>query len=177
MTRETWKTCLGGVYEASSLGRVRRAVRCNVLSQSRVSGYPRVSVCLGGIELSRMVHALVAEAFLGPRPPGAYVNHIDGVKTNNTPINLEYCTPRENSEHAARMGLVASGSRHGRYTKPHRTARGTRVNTARLSERDVIRMRALRGSGATLTALMKEFGLSKSATHQVVTRKSWRHVG
>jgi hypothetical protein len=104
------------------------------------------------------------------------VNHIDGNKRNNSPSNLEYVTPAGNSAHAAATGLAPSGLRHGRSTKPHRTARGVDVNTARLTPEQVRRMRDLSADGWNLPMLMREFGLSKSATHQVVTRKSWRHV-
>lgn len=43
------------------------------------------------------VHSLVAQAFLGPRPEGMVVDHIDGDKTNNSVTNLHYVTSLENS--------------------------------------------------------------------------------
>ncbi len=53
----------------------------------------------------RMVHSLVADRFIGPRPTGADINHKDGDKTNNCVTNLEYCTRAENMRHAVAMGL------------------------------------------------------------------------
>lgn len=171
---------MGGIYEASSLGRVRRKKpprAGRLLSQSYASGgYLKVSVCVDGEERTVSCHSLVAEAFIGKRPVRYHVNHLDGVKTNNTPENLEYVTPAGNSAHAARSGLCPSGSRHGRYTKPERTARGERVNTAILDERKVRLARQMWDAGYTLPELMARFGMSKTGMHQVVTRKNWRHV-
>ena len=147
------------------------------MSQSLASGgYPRVALCIDGVESSSLVHILVAEAFLGPRPSGAVINHIDGVKAHNEPSNLEYCTPRENSQHAARTGLAPSGERHGRTTKPERTARGESVNSAKLTADDVREARRLRAEGWTLPQLCVRFGIKKSAMHGLCTGKTWAHV-
>lgn len=42
----------------------------------------------------------------GPHFETLYVNHINGVKGDDYLDNLEWCTPRENVEHAGRMGLT-----------------------------------------------------------------------
>ena len=42
------------------------------------------------------VHSLVAQAFLGDRPKGMVIDHIDGNRFNNHYSNLRYCTQKEN---------------------------------------------------------------------------------
>ncbi len=76
-------------------------------------GYLKVK--LGGRDW--YVHQLVALYTLGERPKGLVTNHIDGVKTNNTPSNLEYCTIAENIQHAVRTGLHVCNDpkRNGMY--------------------------------------------------------------
>lgn len=67
-----------------------------------IFGYKRVSLrnATGAKHFS--VHSLVAEAFIGPRPEGLQVNHKDENKLNNQVENLEYVTPKENSNHGTR---------------------------------------------------------------------------
>lgn len=53
--------------------------------------------------LWRRGHRLVAETFIGRIPKGLEVNHKDGDKHNNNPINLEYMTRSENLYHYYRI--------------------------------------------------------------------------
>ena len=54
------------------------------------------------------IHRLVAAAFIENKTPliRRWVNHIDGNKKNNAVSNLEWVTPKENTEHAIAKGLI-----------------------------------------------------------------------
>ncbi len=109
-----------GVFQVSSFGRIRsidRFVNCP-LNGSRLiggricnpsqakNGYLVVESRNGGVRKTFYVHRLVAEVFCRMSDDNTEVNHLDGVKTNNHPANLEWCTHAENMHHAFSFGLV-----------------------------------------------------------------------
>jgi hypothetical protein len=63
------------------------------------------------------IHSLVAKYFLGDRPKGLCINHIDSNKLNNAVSNLEYVTIRENILHAIKSGthICNRPEQMGRY--------------------------------------------------------------
>lgn len=59
-------------------------------------------------------HRLVAIAFIQKVEGKKFVNHIDGNGLNNHVSNLEWCTHKENLNHAMRIGLMDNkGEKHG----------------------------------------------------------------
>ncbi len=120
---EVWKdiSWTDGIYQVSSCGRLRRVSDtytcrfCFVLTQRpKTKGYLYVRLKFHGHRKEVIVHKLVAEAFLGPRPHGLVVNHKDGIKSHNGVSNLEYCTVAENNAHAFRLRLQIPHSFAGR---------------------------------------------------------------
>ena len=68
-------------------------------------GYLIVTLCHEGVRKNKRVHRLIAESFI-PNPQNkAHVNHIDGNKLNNTITNLEWNTPKENTNHSIKLGF------------------------------------------------------------------------
>jgi len=101
-----------GKYEVSDDGKVRSAIngRFKGSKPGRIlnqvldnKGYLRVNLYFNAKGRPTRVHGIVAEAFLGERPEGMTVNHIDGNKTNNHVENLEYVSNKENVRHAHRV--------------------------------------------------------------------------
>ena len=113
---EKWKPVSGyeGYYQVSNLGRVRnikkrRGTRVGSILDARTNHGGYVIVGLRGESgeyKDHRVHVLVAQAFIGPKPVGLDVNHIDGNKENNKVSNLEYVTRSENLRHALLNGLT-----------------------------------------------------------------------
>jgi len=108
-------------YEVSDRGRVRRIGRAarngaghgggarigRVLKAHEVApgSYLVVQLWRDGRPSTRLVHCLVAAAFIRPCPPGHEVNHKDGDKQQPAAWNLEYLTRPDNMRHAYRTGL------------------------------------------------------------------------
>ena len=112
MTFEEWRTVnIQGYegYEVSHLGNVRcwnprnrnavppeepRVLKPNC---SATGGYEWVTLYGSGVPLKRRVHQLVADAFLGEKPEGSVISHLDDNPSNNQVYNLSYQTPTANS--------------------------------------------------------------------------------
>ena len=58
--------------------------------------YSRVTLSVDGKYLDRYVHQMVAETYLGKRPDGLVIDHVNGNHLNNNATNLEYVTRTEN---------------------------------------------------------------------------------
>lgn len=126
---EIWKPIPGyeGIYEASSLGRIRtadgkttsnarysvrvwkqRVLKPKVHPRSCGKLDQRVNLWKDGKEETYLVSRLVAMAFLPAPYEKLTVNHINGDPMDNRVENLEWCTIQENIQHAFRTGLQAN---------------------------------------------------------------------
>lgn len=165
-------------YEASSLGRIRRSETRLVLRLNKnPKGYQIIGLSNNGKRSTVTVAKAVASAFIGPRPDGLQINHIDGVKTNNRPENLEYCTATENNRHAFRLGLNRGGKYHGTHTHPERRPFGERQGLSVLTEAQVVEIRQKYQPGKVgYKTLAVEYGVDKQTVCHVIRRRTWKHI-
>ena len=196
---EEWRPVGGyeGWYSVSSLGSVRRDVDGKGTYAGRVlntkipaNGYLQVGLSneRGGKQSSHSIHVLVATAFLSPRPEGYGVNHINGNKIDNRVCNLEWVTPKQNSEHAVALGLMPSGDRsssrlhpdsyprgdkHYARLRPEVMARGSANGNAKLTEEIV---REILNSAENRITLANRYGLNKETISRIRRRECWLHV-
>lgn len=134
---EKWKKIEGYErYKVSTYGRIMNT-EGKILSQFLSDkGYPRVQLYKNNNCKCPYVHRLVANAFIKNTLVKPQINHLDGVKTNNKVDNLQWCTNRENVEHAMANGLFredVNGEDHPRTKLTNKQAleiRNAIVNTA-----------------------------------------------
>jgi len=171
---EEWRPVVGyeGWYDVSNLGRVRRMRKggCShvgfiLKAQINTSGYL-------GLDLSRedhrhygQIHRLVAEAFLGPCPPGHEVNHKNAIKGDNRPNNLEWVTHIRNAHHAIELGLFV----------PPPGFCGEQCGASKLKEVDVRIIKAAKGRESQ-RSLAAHFGVAQPTISDIHRGKSWRHI-
>jgi len=120
---EIWKSIKGfeNEYEISNLGNLRskdRFVKHYIKDANRFykgqskkvrlgnDGYYKCTLKKDSKRYDFRVHRLVAEAFIINIESECYVNHINGIKTDNRIENLEWCSASENVIHAVKIGLI-----------------------------------------------------------------------
>ena len=114
---QIWRPVAGyeGRYEVSNLGEVRSINTNKVLTGVPTKdGYIRVRLWNGSKYKSRMIHCLVAEAFIPlPDTEQQYeVDHIDNNVAHNSVDNLQWLTHDQNLEKSFELG---------HQTKPRKT--------------------------------------------------------
>ena len=146
--------------------------------QVTAKGYCRVHLQINGETKSKSVHSLVAEVFIGPRPKGLQIRHLDGYKANNRSGNLVYGTAKENEADKVLHGTKATGCKNGAHTKPESRPRGSKHGLSVLDEEIVKKIKTdltqmPSRSGALIA---KKYSVSISTVCLIRNEKIWRHV-
>ncbi len=92
--------------EVSNIGNVRRKLKSGDYRYIKGSisnrGYRYVQFQRERKRLNFSIHVVVAEKFIGERPEGLVVDHIDRNKLNNFVSNLRYISQKENCKNQER---------------------------------------------------------------------------
>lgn len=177
MENEIWKIIDGydELFGISNLGRVyhkRYMVNSRYGKMRWVSsgyikptlgkrGYYVVNLFYKNKRKSFYLHRLLAEYFI-PKVEGKnFVNHINGIKTDNAINNLEWCTHKENNNHALNTGL-------------NKEIGETHHNT-KFTKYDVIFIREQYDNKDlyTVRRLANYFNCSVSTIYKIGKRKQW----
>lgn len=167
---EEWRPIPGyeESYEVSNLGRIRSLDRYCLGKDGRSEfhagkiltcgpgkyGYAVVGLRDGEKKHTRTVHSIVAEVFLGPRPPRRDVMHLNGNRLDNRACNLRYGTRAENL--------------HQTYEYGGRAANG------KLTKEQAIEVRRRMDRGESPIDLAKEFGVNSAAMYHIRNRTTFK---
>lgn len=155
-------------YEVSEFGAVRRAMDGHRTYKGRElkprirRRYPSVVLARGPLKKVFFLHALVARAFLPPKPSQLHqVAHRDGNRDNNHWSNLRWATPQENQQDRIAHGTHNKGERHWK---------------AKLVASDVLEIRRLMAAGGTRKEVAAQFSVTTTHVDYIVARKCWAHI-
>lgn len=167
---ELWKDIPNyeGYYQVSSLGKVKSLPRKFTIKKSRIliprnfgRNYCHVWLSVDGVKKSFAIHRLVAQAFI-PNPNNkTQVNHKDCNPENNKRENLEWCTAKENTNHALRNNRISKGEKHYK---------------AKLTWDKIKEIRNKYINGITIHELAKEYQIGYGNTYHIVTYKTWKII-
>lgn len=110
---EIWSAIPELPYDISNLGNVRRQEgtaykhkdKTHVKPYINKYGYLCANLWMNSKCYKRLIHRLIAQAFI-PNPNNLpCINHKDGIPLNNSLDNLEWCTHQYNMQHAWDTGL------------------------------------------------------------------------
>lgn len=175
---EIWKDIKGyeGIYKISNFGKIKsleRKIGINggyfinkekILKPNQDSrGYPSVRLRLNGVPILYRVHRLLAIAFIPNSENKPCVNHKNGIKSNNSLDNLEWCTQSENIRHAIDTGLKVSskGEKHGR---------------SKLTDIQVVDIKERLKKGERNVSIAKTFNISRQTISEIKCNKIWKHL-
>ena len=150
-------------YEISNHGRFARLRPDGRMIRKLNSCTPYLSVSVKSLnkmpQKSLYIHTLVAKVFIGERPDGLVIRHLDGNKYNNRVDNLSYGTVQQNYEDVVK----------------HKTHRHENNGRALLSERCVMAIKYLHAQKLVCSAdLAKAFDITDSAICAIVKGRNWK---
>lgn len=152
--------------QSGQSGKIHREKIFKLCKNSR--GYFHVSLFDGVNRFRLRVHSLVAFHFVKNPENLLFVNHKDGIKTNNLYTNLEWVTHKQNMNHAWENGLMENARKVGE--KHHR---------ASLNADEVLEIRKMISdfkNNKIKYIVADRYKVSISTINDILKRRSWNHI-
>lgn len=158
-----WKLVIEPYY-ISNQGELKNIKTGKILKlQISNKGYYKTNIRIKGKTRTVFIHQLVAQAFI-PNPYNLpLINHKDGNKLNNFEENLEWITASGNVKHAIEKGLII-------------TKQGEECKQSKLTENDILQIRALYKQGYSFKELSLLFNVCRGNISQIIAGKTWKHL-
>jgi hypothetical protein len=163
-------------YQVSNWGWVRNSER--ILKATNNSwGYLVVGLQGPEGEKQFRVHLLVAHAFIGPRPLGLIIDHINGNKHHNWVSNLEYVTYKENDRRYREMSGCKPPDLNRIYIERYGMSASRKLR-AKITEETVLKIRELRAqTGWGHIRIARALDLTSGIVSPILANRTWRDVG
>lgn len=147
-------------YFASEDGHIYRNGR-PLKAQSNGRGYLKIKVSVENVQWDEYIHRMVCEAYHGPCPPDHECRHLDGIRPNNIPTNVQWATKAINESDKLPHGTLQRGERNG---------------ISKLSEWMVIEARILAANGCSVKEIARDWGVGYQGLKDAVFGRRWKHV-
>ena len=105
---------------------------------------------------------------------GIHISHKCDNRLCVNPNHLSIGNHADNSADMVSKNRQAKGLRTGRYTKPEKTAKGEGQWNHKVTEVDVLNIRA--EVGLTLNDISKKYNISPSNAGYIRRRITWKHI-
>jgi hypothetical protein len=130
----------------------------------RKDGYFQLKLMTSNTEFKMMLlHRILAEAWIDNPEFKPYMNHKNGIRSDNRLENLEWCTPGENMVHAFRVIKTKSSV-------------GVKNSRAILTPKEVKAIRMVRDTPATKRILAIKYGVAESTVNNIMKHRIWKHI-
>lgn len=173
MTERWKKVVINGTttkYKVSNTGKLKKGKNKIIDGYSQRYRY----VCVKILGKNYSLHRLVAYYFC-KKPErhkdktydDLFVNHKDGNTRHNASFNLEWCTPKENTDHAWRTGLC-------------KAIQGENAHLAKISEAtatQIINLIMLKKSNIEIFKELSDCeGISLKSIQHIRSKECWKHL-
>lgn len=159
------------IYQVSNYGRVKslerprskacNAIRDKVIKQSFRGLYLKVDISdYSHIPRTISVHRLIGVAFVDNFENKPQINHIDGVKTHNWALNLEWNTRVENAKHASKLGLLPN-------------QKGESHSQSKLTHKEVLE---IFNSDIPPYTISEKYQVSPASIYDIRKGRKWSHI-